>query len=215
MRTVLNRRTVLAWMLLVGAFHGGAGLANAGKFNSVLKIGDAGPKWEKLPGVDGRAHSLADLADKDFVILFFTCNSCPVAVDYEDRIIAFCQRHAGPKSKVAMVAVNVNHVDEDRLPKMREKAEKKKFPFPYLFDESQKIARNYGANYTPEFFILDKSRNVVYMGGFDDNSNPEQVKHRYLEAALQSLLEGKKPAVEESAAIGCMVRYVRERRAKK
>src|SRR5262245_10813369 len=87
----------------------------AGKYNSVLNVGDAAPKWERLPGVDGKEHALADLADKKVVVVVFTCNSCPVASDYEDRILAFSKKYAGPSGSVGLVAINVNKVPEDSL----------------------------------------------------------------------------------------------------
>ncbi|MBL9125614.1 MAG: redoxin domain-containing protein, partial [Planctomycetaceae bacterium] len=130
-------------------------LAQAGKYNDVLNIGDAAPAWSDLPGVDGKTHSLADLAGKDVVVVIFTCNSCPIAVDYEDRIIALARKHSAADSKVAVVAINVNTIEADKLPKMRERAELKGFTFPYLYDESQKIGRAYGATFTPEFFVLN------------------------------------------------------------
>lgn len=185
----------------------------AGEYNETLSIGDKAPAWKDLPGTDGKKHSLADL-DAELVAVVFTCNSCPVATDYEDRIIALAKKHAADPKKFALVAINVNRVAEDSLPKMKERAEQKGFPFAYLFDESQQIAKDYGAAFTPEFFLLDKDRRVVYMGGMDDNSNPAQVKSHYLESAIEAVSAGKKPAVQETVAIGCRVRYVRQRKAK-
>src|SRR5438876_9320043 len=92
--------------------------AAAGEYNQRLNVGDPAPAWPSLPGVDGNKHALADLRDKAAVVLVFTCNSCPVAVDYEDRIIAFVRKHAGPDGKVAVVAVNVNTIEADRRDKM-------------------------------------------------------------------------------------------------
>jgi peroxiredoxin len=184
----------------------------AGKYNEVLEIGDRAPAWTDLPGVDGRKHSLADLKDKEVVVVVFTCNSCPIATDYEDRIIDFANRHAGADSKVGVVAINVNTVPADLLPKMKERAQAKKFPYPYLYDETQKIARDYGAIFTPEFYVLDKQRRVVYMGGRDDSSNPDKVRKKYLEPAVAAALAGKRPETTETVAIGCRVRYVRTRR---
>ena len=86
--------------------------AGAGKFNKKLSIGDKAPTWANLEGTDGKKHSLADLKDRDVVVVVFTCNTCPVATDYEDRIIAF----AKDNPKVAVVAVNVNTVKGDQLP---------------------------------------------------------------------------------------------------
>lgn len=186
--------------------------ACAGKYNDVLSIGDAAPAWKDLEGVDGKKHSLADLADKDVVVVVFTCNSCPVAADYEDRILAFSKKYAGADSKVALVAINVNKVPEDLLPQMRERAESKGFDFPYLFDETQQIGREFGANFTPEFFVLDKDRKIAYMGGMDDSSLEETVKSNYLAPAVDAVLAGKVPETAEAPAIGCRVRYERQRR---
>jgi thiol-disulfide isomerase/thioredoxin len=184
--------------------------AAGGEYNPVLSVGDAAPDWKDLPGIDGKKHSLSELKDHDTVVLFFICNSCDVVAAYEDRILELAKKHGGPKC--AFVAVNVNKVPEDNLEAMKKRAVDKKYPFVYLFDESQKIAKDYGANWTPEFFILDKSRRVAYLGGVDDQSNAKLVKKKYLEPALEAVLAGKKPAVAETAAIGCAIRYERERR---
>jgi peroxiredoxin len=186
--------------------------AFGGKYNSVLNVGDRVPAWNDLEGVDGRRHSLGDLADKDVVVVVFTCNSCPVATDYEDRIIAFSKKYAGPTGKVGLVALNVNRIPEDRLEKMKERAATKGFDFPYLYDESQAIGKAFGAAFTPEFFVLDRQRKLVYMGGMDDSSNPATVKANYLDPAVDAALAGRLPEVAETPAIGCRVRYARERR---
>ncbi len=183
-------------------------LLTAGQFNKVLKVGDAAPAWKNLPGTDGKKHSLADQAGKDLVVVAFTCNSCEVAQEYEQRIIAFAKKY---KDKIAFVAINVNTIPEDRLPAMKKMAVKKKFPFEYLYDETQKIAKDYGATHTPEFFVLDKSRKIAYMGAMDDRMNAAEVKERYLQTAVDALLKGDKPAKVETNAIGCLIRWKRSR----
>lgn len=188
------------------------GFASAGEFNKKLNVGDAAPAWENLPGVDGKTHSLADLKGKDAVIVVFTCNSCPIAVAYEDRIIAMTKKYAGPDRKAAVVAINVNVVPQDKLPAMIEHAKERGFNFPYLIDESQKIAKDYGATYTPEFFVLDKNRKIAYMGAMDDTSQAENVKVKLLEPAIDAVLKGEKPDKGETLARGCMIRYVREKK---
>jgi peroxiredoxin len=182
--------------------------AGAGKFNKKLNVGDKAPAWKDLEGTDGKKHGLADLAGRDAVVVVFTCNTCPVARDYEDRIIAFANEYAKPGSKVAFVAINVNTVKGDQLPDMKARAEKRKFPFPYLYDPSQEIAKQYGANFTPEFFVLDRDRKVVYMGAMDDKSPPAEPTSKHLEAALKAALAGKPaPTGETSAAAGCKIRF--------
>jgi peroxiredoxin len=185
-----------------------AGVASAGEFNKTLKLGDAAPAWKELPGTDDKKHALADLKDKELVVVVFTCNSCATAQEYEDRLIAFAKRRP---EQVALVAINVNTIPEDRLDAMKKKAAKKKFPFEYLYDESQQIAKDYGATRTPEFFVLNKERKVAYMGAMDDRTNVEDVKEKYLEAAVDTLLKGGKPAKAETLAQGCLIRWKRTR----
>jgi peroxiredoxin len=185
--------------------------AGAGKYNGVLSIGDDAPAWVDLPGVDGKKHSLADLKDKRVVVVVFTCNSCPAASDYEERLIAFVKKSAVNASSVAVVALNVSRLAEDRLPQMQERAKEKGFNFAYLYDESQKIGKVYGAAYTPEFFVLDKDRKVVYMGAMDDKSPPAQPATRFLEQAVEGALKGEKVAAPETLARGCRIRYARAR----
>ena len=193
--------------ILVSAFILLGTVANAGQFNSALSIGDDAPAWTDLPGTDGKKHALADLSEKDVVVVVFTCNSCPAAESYEDRIIAFAKKYCGANDKVALVAINVNTVPEDRLEPMTERAKEKGFTFPYLYDESQKIGKKYGAGFTPEFFVMNKARKIVYIGAMDDRSPPNVVKNTYLESAVQAALKGEKPSVAETQARGCKVRY--------
>jgi len=204
----------IASMLMAGLLLTGP-LTFAGEFNPVLDIGDKAPEWKNLPGVDGNTHSLANLKKKAVVVVVFTCNSCPYAIDYEDRIVAFANRYSGKESQVAVVGINVNLVEEDLLPAMKTRAIDKKFPFPYLFDETQQIAKNYGAGFTPEVFVLDQKRNVVYMGAFDDSPAADKVKIQYVENAVTATLAGKSPTVRETVPIGCRIRIERRRRKRK
>lgn len=170
-----------------------AGPAAAGEFNKVLSVGDPAPAWADLAGTDGKKHALADLKDKDVVVVVFTCNSCPVAAGYEDRIAALAAVHAGPDGKAAVVAINVNTVPEDRLPEMTKRAAKKKYAYPYLYDPTQEIARKYGAVYTPEFFVLNKERKVAYMGALDDKSPPAAASVGYVEQAVAAASPASRP----------------------
>ena len=210
-----TKTTVVLLAVATALATGWPELAISGEYNPVLSIGDKAPAWKNLPGVDEKKVSLSDLKKKDVVVLTFICNSCPYAVDYETRLIEFAKKHSGKDSKVALVAVNVNKVDEDLPPKMRAKAEAKGFNFPYLFDETQQIAKDYGAGFTPEFFVLNKDRKVVYMGAFDDSPNADKVKRRYVEEAVAAALTGKLPEVRETVPIGCRIRIERTRRRKK
>jgi len=182
---------------------------SAGKFNKVLNVGDAAPEWKDLEGTDGKKHSSAVYAGKDVLVVVFTCNSCPVAVGYEERILAFAKLHAGPESKVGIVAINVNTIKEDSMPEMVKRAEKKKYPFLYLYDPSQEIAKKFGATITPEFFVLNKERKVVYMGAFDDKSPPADAAIQHLETAVKAALAGSPTEESETNARGCRIRFAR------
>jgi peroxiredoxin len=176
----------------------------AGKYNRKLSIGDAAPAFKDLEGVDGKKHGLEDFKSKDLVVLVTTCNECPVARAYEERIIEFTKKHA---SKVAVVAINVNPGEEETLAQMKARAKKKNFNFFYLRDDSQKIGRAYGASKTPEFFVLDKNRKVAYMGALDDSMIAADIKQKYLEEAVEAILKGKKPAKVETPPYGCGIIY--------
>ena len=128
-----------------------------------LKIGDAAPDWTGIIGVDGARHGLADYKDAKVAVVVFTCNHCPVAQAYQDRLIALQKDY---KNKgVQVIAVNVNNIPDDALDKMKERAKSKGFNFPYLYDSTQKIGHDYGATTTPHIFVLDKNRKLAYMGG--------------------------------------------------
>jgi peroxiredoxin len=95
---------------------------------------------------------------------------------------------------------------------MKEKAKARDFPFAYLYDETQQIARAYGATYTPEFFVLDKDRKIAYMGAMDDKDKADQVKRHWLEEAVEATLKGARPEIGETAGRGCLIRYNKKRR---
>jgi peroxiredoxin len=183
--------------------------ASAGEFNPIMNIGVAAPSWKELEGVDGKRHSLADLKDATLVLVVFTCNSCDVATSYEDRLVAFAKKHA---SDVEVVAICVSTKPADALPLLKQRAKAKKFSFSYLVDPSQSIGKAYGANYTPEFFLLDAKRKVAYMGALDDNGDAEKVTRSYVEEAVAALLDGKLPETTETAPRGCRIRYPRSRK---
>jgi len=183
-----------------------AGPSMAGEFNKVVSIGDKAPTFEKLPNVDDSMLNSADLKN-DVVVVIVTCNKCPVAVAYEDRMIAFTKKFKG---KVDVVAVNVNAAEADGPDKMKERAKEKGFNFPYVYDASQNLAKSLGAKVTPEVFVFNKDRKIVYMGAFDDNIKEDQVKSKYLENTVEALLAGKKVELAETKAFGCGVGYNRK-----
>lgn len=170
-----------------------------------LKIGDPAPSWSGIIGIDDREHGLSDYGDAKAIVLVFTCNHCPVAKAYEDRLVAL-QKDYQAKG-VQLVAVNVNTIAADRLDKMKERAKDKGFNFPYLYDESQKIGRDYGATCTPHVFVLDKDRKIAYMGAIDDTQAAAKVKKHFLRDALDAILAGEKPAKAATKQFGCSIKY--------
>jgi len=183
----------------------------AGKYNPTKNPGDQVPGFKELPGVDGKKHSFTDYQKAKVKLIVFTCNSCPYAVDYEDRLNNFYDRYC-KEGKVALIAINSNRTPADSLEKMKQRAKEKKFRFAYLFDQSQQLARQYGALRTPEFYVLDSKNRIVYMGTFDDNTKANQVKQKYVEQAVRALLEGKEVGIQETPPIGCLIRFKRSRK---
>jgi peroxiredoxin len=178
--------------------------AQAGKFNKVLSIGDAAPAFEKLIGTDDKPHGLADFKDAKAVVLVYTCNHCPVAQAYEDRLMAVQKEY---QSKgVQVVAISVSNLEIDKLDAMKERAGVKGFNFPYLHDPSQKSGASYGASATPHAFVLDARRKVVYMGAIDDEGSGE-LKQSHVREALDAVLNGKSPSVTETRPFGCSIQY--------
>lgn len=204
----------IVWLLILALSGIGGTLSSleAGKYNPVLDVGDQAPTWEKLPATDGKSYGSDSFKDKDVLVIAFTCNSCPYAVDYEGRLQELAQKYSGKDSSVGVIAVNVNLIPADSLEKMKERAEKQEFAFPYLFDKSQKIGQAFGATRTPEFFVLNKDRKVIYMGAMDDSTDASKVKKNYVVQAVEAALQGKQPETTETIAIGCNVRYKRIRR---
>lgn len=217
----MNRSRLLGSLVMLGsvvalwgAFHeGGIARVAAGEYNAVLSVGDEAPRWNELEGVDGRKHSYAELSEARSVVVAFTCNSCPYARDVEDRLIALTNEFA--ESAVRVVAINVNLVDDDLLPAMKQRAEEKAYPFPYLHDPTQQIARDFGAIKTPQFFVLDARGKVAYMGALDDSPDGKAVTRRYVADAVKAVLAGQQPELRETVPIGCRVRYAREPRGGK
>jgi len=170
-----------------------------------VEIGQQGPAFNGLEGVDGKTHSLDEYADAKLVVLVFTCNHCPVAQAYQDRLIELAEDYQG--KGVQIVAINVNNMEADKLPAMKQRAEEKGFNFPYLYDPSQQIGREYGATVTPHVFVLDQDRKVAYMGAVDDSQNPDNVTQHYLRDALDALLAGQAPEMTSTKQFGCGIKY--------
>ncbi|MEZ6119366.1 MAG: thioredoxin family protein [Pirellulaceae bacterium] len=186
--------------------------AVAGEYNPTLSVGDRAPAWNKIDGTDGKPHSLDDLKSFEIIVVYFTSNTCPYAIDYDNRVnnlVKEFQQH-----NIAVVAINSNQGDAESLESMKKHALDAKFQHVYLKDESQSIAKSYGATYTPEFFVINKDRKIVYMGALDDSSDPQKVQIHYAANAIQGLLADHSIEVTETPAVGCTIRYKRTRRQK-
>jgi peroxiredoxin len=174
-------------------------------------VGDKATDF-KLKNIDGKMVSLADYKDAKGFIVVFTCNHCPFAKAYEDRIIALDTKYRPLNYPV--IAINPNDpvaVPEDDMATMQQRAKAKNYSFPYLVDETQNIAKTYGATRTPHVFVLQKSGNdyiVKYIGAIDDNSDdPSAVKEKYVENAVDALLAGKTVPTNNTKAIGCGIKW--------
>jgi peroxiredoxin len=179
-------------------------------FSQGYKIGNKAADF-RLKNVDGKMVSLADYVDAKGFVIIFSCNHCPYIIAYEDRMIDLHNKYASKGYPV--IAINPNDPaaqPQDSYEKMIERANEKKFPFAYLFDDGQKVYPVYGATRTPHVYLLNKKGGdliVEYIGTIDDNyKDASQVKEKFLENAIDALIAGKKPAVTETKAIGCTIK---------
>lgn len=163
----------------------------------------------QLKGVDGKSYSLVNFKDKKAVVVVFSCNHCPYAQAYEQRLIQLQEDYFS--KNVALVAINSNddtNYPEDSFPNMVSRSKERGFNFPYVRDESQDIARKYGAICTPHVFAFDQNRRLQYKGRIDDNwKSPADVKTRDLKNALDEILQGKTPSVQETRPYGCSIKW--------
>ena len=175
------------------------------------QIGDVATDFN-LRNVDGKMVKLADFKKAKGFIVVFTCNHCPFSQAYEQRIINLHNKYAAKGYPV--IAINPNDAKrepEDSYAKMQELAKAKKYPFVYLHDEPQQIAKTYGATRTPHVFVIQKTKagnTVQYIGAIDDNYEDEkQAKEKHVEVAVNALLNGKTVAKTNTKAIGCTIKW--------
>ena len=172
-----------------------------------IALGTETPQFD-LPGVDGQSHSLDSYRDAEALVLVQSCNHCPYVQAWEGRMIEL-QGDFGPRG-FRLVAIGSNDVDshpEDSFEAMRERARERGFNFDYLYDESQEIARTLGSQRTPEVFLFDRDRRLVYHGAIDDSRDDRTVTRHYLRDALDALFAGEEPPVAETPAPGCTVKW--------
>lgn len=170
-------------------------------------IGDKAEDFS-LKNVDGKMISLANYKDAKGYIVIFTCNHCPYAQLYEQRIISLHRKYYPMGFPV--IAINPNDpeiVPEDSYEEMQRHARDHNYPFAYLFDEKQEVFPKFGASRTPHVFLLDSTRIVRYIGTIDDNpETPGAVKKRYVENAIGAILRGEMPDPDFTRAVGCTIK---------
>ena len=170
-------------------------------------LGAEAPQFD-LPGVDGQSHSLDSYADANVLVLVQSCNHCPYVQAWEGRLSAIASDYAD--RGVRLVAVNSNDAvshPEDSFEEMQKRSREQGFTFEYLYDEPQAVAQALGAERTPEVFVYDRDRRLRYHGAIDDNRDETGVSQQYLRDALDALLAGSDPAVAETPAVGCTVKW--------
>lgn len=174
------------------------------------EVGDTATDF-KLKNVDGKMVSLADYKEAKGFIIIFDCNTCPYSKAYNDRILGLSKKYA---KDFPLLAINANSPEEssgDSFEEMVKYAKKKGYDFPYLVDETQQIAKTYGATNTPHVFVLTKSQStlkVAYIGTIDDNArNASSVTKRYVEDAVDALLASKPVPTTKTKAIGCGIKW--------
>lgn len=204
-------KKVVKLMLLVAVVFGAWSFTTTDKLiDNGYKIGDVVADF-KLENIDGKMVSMADFKEAKGFIITFTCNTCPYAVAYEDRVEALNKMYASKGYPViAIMPNNVEVKPGDNMEAMQERAKEKGFTFPYLMDKGQLVYPKFGATKTPHMYVVEKTKkgNVVkYIGAIDDNyQDADAVKNKYVEAAVNALLKGQEVEVKETKAIGCSIK---------
>jgi peroxiredoxin len=173
-----------------------------------ISIGDTAPDFS-LPAAGGGTESLRD-GDPAATVVYWTCNHCPYALAWHDRMLQVDRDYAD--RGVRFLAVNSNDADKhpaDSFEAMVEHAREAGYVFDYLYDESQDVARALGAERTPEAFVYDAERRLVYHGAVDDNRDEPEVTAHYLRDAIDAALAGEAPKVADTPPVGCTVKWRR------
>ena len=178
---------------------------------SQLIIGSTAPSFD-LPGTDGMRHSLNDYRGKvKGLVVIFSCNHCPHVIAKEKRMIELGKEYKGKGIEFVLISANdVINYPADSFPNMKKRAAEKGYPFPYLYDESQDVARAYGGLVTPHAFLFDSGMNLVYSGAIDDNAdNDSRPTVHYLKNAMELVLSGMPDKIEPkwTQPRGCSIKW--------
>jgi peroxiredoxin len=170
---------------------------------AALKRGDPAPPFS-LPDLDGASVSLSDYEGKPVAVVFSCCH-CPYVIAWEDRINEIAREYDG---RAGLVGVNPNAGYLGDSPEdMRQRAEEKGFVFPFLYDETQEVARSYGASRTPDVFVFDAEHRLVYHGAPDSDHRDPEGAEPYLRPALEAALAGSRPETAETPPVGCTIKW--------
>lgn len=181
--------------------EGGSEKVHAGGY----AVGDTARDFQ-LKNVDGKTVSLTNYDNAEGYIVVFTCNTCPYSKMYEQRIIDLHKKFAAKGFPV--IAINSNDAWGDSYEDMVELADEKNYPFPYVFDETQQVAKDYGATNTPHVYVLNKDRKVVYIGAIDNNTkSAESADKFYVEDAVKAIQNNSTPKITKTKAIGCTIKW--------
>ncbi|WP_324669901.1 thioredoxin family protein [Geochorda subterranea] len=177
---------------------------------AALKIGDPIIDFD-LPATDGQRYSPASFREKPVLGVVFWCNHCPYVQAWEGRVVEIQRRYADRGVQLVLISSNdPAQYPQDSFAAMTQRAREKGYPFPYLFDETQQVARAYGATRTPEIFLFDGERRLRYHGRPDDNyEDPSAVTRPYLRDAIEALLAGRQPSTAETEPQGCTIKWRR------
>jgi len=175
-----------------------------------LTVGEVAPSADvKMLNVDGRELSIADVKGARGTLVVFTCNHCPYAKAWEQRLVAI--GNAYREKGFGVIAVNPNDAEayeDDSYPEMQKRAKEKGYAFPYVVDATSGVAKAFGATRTPEVFLFDAGGKLVYHGAIDDNAeDAAKVTKTYLRDALDAVAGGSPVRVAETKAIGCSIKF--------
>ena len=174
--------------------------------STMVKLGSVAPYFN-LPDTLGKNVSIEDF-DSELLIIVFTCNHCPYAKAVEDRLIKLGKEYKNDVDFVLISSNDSENYPEDSPKKMAERHTEKGYPFPYLYDETQEVAKAYGAVCTPDIFLYNEDRKLEYRGRIDDNwQNPEQVEREELKMAIEAVLNGKTIDFEQKPSMGCNIKW--------
>jgi peroxiredoxin len=173
-----------------------------------ISLGSPAPSF-KLRSVDSKTYALDDFKDKKVLIVMFICAHCPYVVAVEDRIVQLRKDYEGKSIQLVGICANdPTDYPDDKPENLKKRAEQKGYGFPYLIDDTQEIAKAYGAVCTPEFYVYGPERTLAYHGRLDDNwKEPQNVKRRELREALDLLLDKKTPPPAQMPSMGCSIKW--------